>query len=622
VLARPQQEGDATPPREARSDGDGVFLFERLPPGGYTLVVEATGLLPATPPPVTVPGPETVIRLAETGRTLSGTVSASGVPVAGARVRLGGEGVVPARTTMSDATGAFVIHGLGAGRYALRATSGPLASPTVEGSADGGGKADAGAASPVRLSLAPGVFVAGAVVDDRGLPLPAVEVSAAPTTTDEGDTLPELVATGADGGFRVGPLPPGPLRLVARAPGYLLRDTPTLVLVAGQSPPAARLELVRGAAISGRVVDARGAAQAGAEVRCVGAGADDLVVLYEPLPLAAEAAALGGAGRAVGGAKATRTDARGAFTLDGLLPGRVHLEIARAPLVPLRTGDWTLTPGQHLDAGALTLRDGVLLAGRVVDEAGSPLAGARVTTTPTAGLFAETDAAGAFQLALTPGAYEVTATGRAGGAASTKVRVDAAAAPPPVTLTLSRADAALEGVVVDSGRRPLSRARIRAYAADAAGTAPEGPPLGAASTDAGGHFTLSRLPRRRLLVEIDHASYPRTLAPATPGALAELVVPIPGGIDGEVRERASGATVPRARVEARGPGGEKLEATANDKRAGAFRLARLRPGRWTLTASAPGYAPATRELDVPASEILGDASVRGLRLELDAATPR
>jgi protocatechuate 3,4-dioxygenase beta subunit len=625
VLARPSLDADATPPREARSDGDGVFLFERLSSGSYTLVIEAAGLRPSTPPAVTVPGPEAVVRLAETGRALSGTVAASGVPVAGARVRLGGEGVVPARTTTSDATGAFVFHGLGSGRYALRATSGPLASATVEGFADGAGKVNAdagGAATPVRLALVPGVSVAGAVVDDRGLPLPAVEVSATPTAPEESDALPEVVATGADGGFRVGPLPPGTIRLGARAPGYLLRDTATLALVAGQAPPATRLELVRGAAISGRVVDARGAAQSGADVRCVGAGADDLVVLYEPLPLAAEAAAMGGTGRAVGGAKAARTDARGTFTLEGLLPGRVHLEIARAPLVPLRTGDWTLAPGQHLDAGVLTLRDGVLLSGRVVDEAGLPVAGARVTTTPTAGLFAETDAAGAFQLALTPGPYEVTATGRAGGAASTKVRVDAAAPPPAVTLTLSRADAALEGVVVDSGRRPLSRARIRAFAADAAGAAPEGPALAAASTDAGGHFTLSRLPRRRLLIEIDHASYPRTLAPATPGALAELVVPIPGGVDGEVRERASGATVPRARVEAKGPGGEKVEALANDKRAGAFRLARLRPGRWSLTASAPGYAPTTRDLEVPASEILSDASVRGLRLELDAAAPR
>jgi hypothetical protein len=153
--------------------------------------------------------------------------------------------------------------------------------------------------------------------------------------------------------------------------------------------------------------------------------------------------------------------------------------------------------------------------------------------------------------------------------------------------------------------------------------APEGPPLGSASTDVGGHFTLARLPSRPVVLEIDHASYPRTLTLATPGAHAEVVVPIPGGVDGEVRERASGATVPRARVEAKGPGGEKLEATANEKRAGAFKLTRVRPGRWALTASAPGYAPSTREIDVPASAILGDASVRELRLELDAAaTPK
>jgi protocatechuate 3,4-dioxygenase beta subunit len=639
VLTLPRVDGDTSPAREALSDGEGRFAFERLPAGRYTLVVEATGLLPATPPPVDVPGTETLVRLAETGRALSGHVVAAGVPVAGARVRLGGEGVVPARATSTDATGAFVFHGLGAGRYTLRASSGPLVSPSVEGLADGlpdagAGGPDAGAAASLRLELGLGVVVTGNVADDRGLPMPAVEVSAS-LAAQESDVLPELAATGADGRFSLGPLAPGTVRLAARAPGYLLRDTPTVSLVAGQPAPATRLELVRGASVSGRVADARGAAVAGAEVRCVGAGTDDLVVLYEPLPLAAEAAALGGTGRALAGARATRTDARGVFVIDGLLPGRVHLEVARVPLVPLRTGDWNLTPGQRLDAGVLTLRDGLLLSGRVVDEGRAPVAGARVTTTPATGLFAEADASGAFQLALPPGDYAVTAAGRDGGAASANVRLAAGATPPTLTLTLTRADATLEGLVLDSGRRPLARARVRAFAADPTrpttppgteGTPPAPAPgsaLSSALTDAGGHFVLSHLPRRPLLIEVDHAAYPHTWAPATPGTHAEVTVPIPGGIDGEIRERASGATVPRARVEALGPGKEKVEAAANDKRAGAFRLGRLRPGHWTLTALAPGYVTSTREVDVPASAILGDASVRGLRLELDAApTPR
>jgi hypothetical protein len=46
-------------------------------------------------------------------------------------------------------------------------------------------------------------------------------------------------------------------------------------------------------------------------------------------------------------------------------------------------------------------------------------------------------------------------------------------------------------------------------------------------------------------------------------------------------------------------------------------LPRLLPGRWRVTASAPGFRPADREVDVPASPALGDPSVRDLRLELD-----
>jgi hypothetical protein len=197
-----------------------------------------------------------------------------------------------------------------------------------------------------------------------------------------------------------------------------------------------------------------------------------------------------------------------------------------------------------------------------------------------------------------------------------------AASPPSVDAgaPASRAgDATLVGVARDSGNRPLARARVRAFLST---TAP--PPAGAgalasAVTDAGGHFTLVHLPDTSLLLELDHPDYPATFAPAAPGALAELTAPIPGGVDGEVRERATGAAVARWRLEAVGPDGQRASAAGqrNKKGGGAFRLTRLRPGHWTLTASAPGYRAATSEIDVAPSPILGETSVRGLRLDLE-----
>src|SRR5262245_9814928 len=68
VLASLLADAGAGPPRETAADREGRFTLERLPVGRYALVVEATGLLPATPPPVSIPGPEAVVRLEGTGR--------------------------------------------------------------------------------------------------------------------------------------------------------------------------------------------------------------------------------------------------------------------------------------------------------------------------------------------------------------------------------------------------------------------------------------------------------------------------------------------------------------------------------------------------------------------------
>ncbi|HEX4403635.1 MAG TPA: carboxypeptidase-like regulatory domain-containing protein, partial [Polyangia bacterium] len=491
----PDGDGGASLPREAVADLAGRFSFEGLVAGRYALLVEAVGLASIEPPPISVPGAPPTVRLAGQGRALSGNVAASGAPTAGARVRLGDVEGGPARETLSDREGHFVFHGLGAGVYSLRATRGNLASPILRGVATDGAP---GRAAPL-LALGPGLGVEGQIVDDGGRGAPEADVRAESTPDDP---LAEAAVTSSDGHFRLGPLPPGRYRLVARATGYLLRAPLAVALSADSVTPPQRLELVRGAAIEGRVADARGAPIAGARIWCGGggAGASDLVVIYDALPLAAEAAASGaGAGHSLGAAHATRTDARGAFRVDDLLPGPTHLEIARAPFAPLVTDTWTLAPGERRDVGALTMLD-----------AASP----------------------------------------------TNVQIGADAGAP----ARRSADATLVGIARDSSNRPLARARVRAFLPPAA-TSPGPPPaeaiaLASAVTDAGGHFTLTHVPGAPLLLELDHADYPATYATAAPGALVELAVPIPGGVDGEVRERATGAVVPGWRLEATGPDGQ------------------------------------------------------------------
>jgi hypothetical protein len=641
VLAFAQKEGaspDATAAGpllslETFADADGRFSFPRLAAGGYGLLVEATGLASAKPPPVKVPGPDVLIRLAGQGRRLSGQVLAGDAPATGARVRLGGEGVVPMRETLSASDGRFVFHGLGAGAYTLRATRGALASPPLGGvpTDDTAAPQRTGKApSPTRLELGPGVNVSGRVVDDQGRGMLGAEVRAE-TIVD--DPLPETTRSGPGGTFQLGPLTPGRYRLVARATGYLARGPVQVLLAAGAPAPAQRLELLRGASLRGRIVNASGAPVADAQIRCVANGVDDLTVLFEPLPLAAEAAALGsGAGRALGSTRTVRSDPGGHFLLKDLLPGRIHLEVTRTPAVPLRSEEWMLGPGQLRDVGGLTLRDGLVVRGHVVDDAGTPLAGAHAAVTPQTGIFAETDRGGDFVLSLAPGRYTLTvsAPGFIGRSLPLALGGSTDATPPALEVKLTRADGLLDGIAKDSGGRPLARARVRAWAldptrpADAPRPMPNTAPLGAGATDAGGHFSIAGVPRQPLLIEIDHPSYPTTFAPATPGTLAVLSVPVPGGIDGEVRERGTGAAVARFRIAAIGPAGKTATATAGGARNGdgTFRLPRLEPGHWQLTAAAPGYHTGTREVDVPpspSSPSAGETSVRNLRIELEPA---
>jgi hypothetical protein len=225
-----------------------------------------------------------------------------------------------------------------------------------------------------------------------------------------------------------------------------------------------------------------------------------------------------------------------------------------------------------------------------------------------------TDGAGSFSIALPAGHYRVTASAPGHGGAGTEVDVRQGAPSASIALRLARAEAILEGLVRDTGGRPLGRARLLAWPRDGArgGSAT---PMGTTSADVGGHFRMADLPAGELRLEVQHPDYPRVTISATPGQFASLTVPFPGGITGEAHARGTGAAVTRGRVDAAGPEGAK--ASAELQRTGSFRLPRLAPGRWRLNVSAPGYHPTEQELDVPPSVSHGEPSVRGLRVDLD-----
>ena len=101
-------------------------------------------------------------------------------------------------------------------------------------------------------------MVGGRVVDDAGHPLPDAEVRVDALPGE--DPLPEIVRTDGKGEWRAGPLAAGEYRLTPRQPGFVARRPVQLLMGAsragGERPQI--LELVRGAEIAGRVVDAQG----------------------------------------------------------------------------------------------------------------------------------------------------------------------------------------------------------------------------------------------------------------------------------------------------------------------------------------------------------------------------
>jgi hypothetical protein len=141
--------------------------------------------------------------------------------------------------------------------------------------------------------------------------------------------------------------------------------------------------------------------------------------------------------------------------------------------------------------------------------------------------------------------------------------------------------------------------------------------LAASSTDRSGRFRLTGVPRQPFLVEIRHPAWPTRSAVGTPGQELYIELPRPGGIEGEVRDRASGSYLSGYRLEAQGPDGRSA-VDVRTQGAG-FELRGLLPGRWRIRVFADGYAPAERWIDVPPAARLHEPSVRSFRMELQRA---
>ncbi|HEX8203597.1 MAG TPA: carboxypeptidase regulatory-like domain-containing protein, partial [Isosphaeraceae bacterium] len=349
----------------ARTGRDGTASLPACTAGEIAAVrIEASGLgtQRGGPSPPDDQGIRTVT-LEPVGRVSGRVVDPDGRPVAGLAIGamtypegLDLGGMLGEAEDLSDAQGRFEILALAAGRLVLALKFRPGAPPAYRGLPPANRVVEAGRTTHVEIALKPAVLARGQV-HERGTGVPIPGVRAVLNPARGGDAASESDAEGRFAGFMLGDQAvaflygtPRPYVIPADAPetNHLLAPGTTAFTL----PP---IELTRGAAVQGVVVDDAGRPAAGALVRAT----------WEPP---------GGLLQSL----VAQADAKGDFRLEGVDP----LAALRLTASSRGASTGAAVPARA-DAGRpVTLRisptQTTPLAGRVVDVAGRPIVGASV----------------------------------------------------------------------------------------------------------------------------------------------------------------------------------------------------------------------------------------------------
>ena len=458
---------------------------------------------------------------------------AAGAPVSDATVHVDGEDLDP-RVIAARADGTFAVPDLAPGSYAVVASA-----PGYTGTAVAAVAVAAGATARVELVLtAGGNVVSGTVTDAGGGPVEGALVSAAHRVEVQSEGARRVAAaalTDRDGRYKL-TLAAGSYTLSGQRADYL--GDRVAIEVAGVDQ-IVDLRLVPGGTVEGVVKDvATGAVVAGATVDAQA----------EPLGW------LAGRGRV----RSVTSDATGRFSLTGLPPGVLRLRAqvdadGRQSREPLQV---SLAIGEQAPDVELWLEAAPYLAGRVVDDAGQPIADAQVTVLAASDAESTaTDADGRFRvLGVEPGSYRLLPTHRS----------HRAGAP----LLVKVADRSITDLVLTMSRSPRIVGRVEPGTAAMVTLDPDGEgvdlamlgalQLGGTPTAADGSFELSPVSPGRHVVAAKATDGRRGTVtvevPAVGDAQAVITLEERGSIAGTVRDQR-GAAVAGAAVQLRVTGG-------------------------------------------------------------------
>jgi uncharacterized GH25 family protein len=485
-------------------------------------------------------------------------------PVKDAEVTLSSS---PERKTTTREDGVFVFDKLVGRQYSVSARlddfyGGPVRQQLNENS------------PPVIIRLVRGATLKVKVVAES-TPLAGAEVKLLGKADQTGKT-------GADGVATFKGVPPGWHGMLATADGYAPAESGTLIST-GAPTVEYTIELRKGAAVSGRVVDEAGAPVANARVAPQDAG---------------RAWDSGGLG-----ALAVTTTETGEFRFAALPQGSYRFIARHQTLAAGTSAPVSLDGTSEVKELEIVMKKGAAITGTVVMKDGAPAPYAQVGLAPEdvmdfvnwgGAMTITADAKGAFALRGLPRKkFRIRAESDAVASAITDVDLTEVETQE-VKLVLD-VSGMIAGIVVDSAGQPVPEVQVVAIADfwdDTKTFALAG--FATATTDGGGAFAIHGLvdgrysvsPHRYGLAPQDSFNGAKGGAKAKTGDTnVKLVLPSPGTIKGKVAT-ASGDPPSFARVQI----GWQRNAVVVD---GEFTLADVEPGDWDVIVRGPEFADKT-----------------------------
>jgi len=553
------------------------------------------------------------------GAAVAGRVAdAKGTPVAGARVTATafaqnrGMDVSPPSLTAEDGT--YRIENLAAGPVLLKVHAEGCAQadyPANEWQALQQGPAPEACTATVPdsgevrkdLVIVRGGAVTGSVSDRDGKPAPGLQVTVSSSKNSVGGGTG---TTDAEGKFRLEGVAPGDgLKVSAWGPKSVHGTSDEFSLGESGSVEGIRVTVTPGATIAGRVSRADGGSMADGTLRLV----QGVLDTDQPWDWDWQRRS----------ATAQPMAADGTFRIDGLMAGKYTL-IAAAP-----GAAETLSPGIEIAAGEtkegveVVVSEEKAIAGRVITEAGEPVAGARISAERvrsrqvfwgpghTGPVVAITGPGGEFTVAGTgEGEYKISAA--APGLSTETVQAKGGARD--VTITM-KAGGSIAGLVVDEATgEPVADLLAQAQPTVQSPTGPQGT---TSKTGKDGSFLLRDLKPGNWNViagatwgsEGEHV--PKTVASVKVGT-QDLRIAVARGlaisgsvVDGEGKPVTGQLGVNAQGVDADGKPDHSRQRWTQTEGGGTFRLGGLKPGAYDVHVQhwggpgGEGFAPAVRK---------------------------